>query len=65
MPYTCGKSPEKGDRVTHRGGKIGTVTWVRLDYPGMPGHDVIAVKFDDGSAVGIALAEDYTLISRG
>lgn len=64
MPYICGKSPEKGDRIRHRGGKTGTVTWVQLNYPSMPGHDAIAVKFDDGSAIGIALAADYTLASR-
>lgn len=65
MPYNCGKSPEKGDRVRHRGGETGTVTWVQLNYPSLAGRDAVAVKFDNGSAVGLAAADEYTFLSKG
>lgn len=65
MPYTCGKSPEEGDRVRHRSGKTGTVTSVQLNYPSFAGRDAVAVKYDDGTAVGVAAADEYTLMSKG
>ena len=63
MPYLSGETPQNGDRVKNRKGEVGTVTWVQLNYPSTPGHDAIAV-FDNGMAVGVAMADEYTLIKR-
>jgi hypothetical protein len=62
MPYLSGQTPNIGDRVKHRGGKTGTVTHVQLNYPSFAGRDAISVKFDDGSAVATAVADEYTRI---
>lgn len=62
MPYLSGETPKERDRVRNRSGKSGTVTHVELNNPSTPGHDVISVKFDDGSAVAVSLADEYTRI---
>jgi len=63
MPYRDGGIPTKGDQVRHVGGKSGTVTWVQLNYPSFSGRDAVSVKFDDGSSVGVSVADEYTLVS--
>ena len=64
MPYPDGSTPEVGDRVKHQAGKTGTVLHVQLNFPSTPGHDAVGVKFDDGSSVGVSLADEYTLLSK-
>jgi hypothetical protein len=62
MLYASGENPEVGDRVTNRGGRVGTVTVIATSLSGI--SDLI-VKWDDG-IVGITYsnAEDFTLIWR-
>jgi hypothetical protein len=47
-------------------GRTGLITWVQLNYPSTPGHDAVSVKFDDGGVgVGLAMADEYSLVERG
>ena len=65
MPYSDGNKPQVGDRVRHFKGDLGCVTQVQLNAANVPGEDIIAVKWDDGSVgVGMSLAREYVLLSR-
>jgi hypothetical protein len=64
MPYKDGSTPTEGDRVRSQRGKTGTVTQVQLNYPSLPGHDALSIKFDDGSHIAISAADEYTFVSK-
>lgn len=63
MPYENGESAEVGDRVQHNSGYVGTVRTVQLNAGKTPGHDQIAVDWDDGSSY-TCTAEECMLIYR-
>jgi hypothetical protein len=66
MPYANRKTPMVGDRVQNKFGKIGKVNHVELDAANFPGHDIVGVEFEDGTAgLGMSLDEEWTLIARG
>jgi hypothetical protein len=67
MSYIGGEEPRKGDHVKHeKSRRTGVITWVQLNYPSTPGHDAVSVKLDDGGVgVGLAMADEYSLVERG
>lgn len=66
MPYASGEEPKVGDHVKTAAGHTGVITHVQLDYPSMPGHNAVSVKWDDGGVgVGISVAAEYYLVRRG
>jgi hypothetical protein len=65
MPYESGETPEIGDHVRHRSGKLGKITAVMLNQGHLRGEDAVRVMWDDGSVgIGNALAAEFSLVSR-
>lgn len=62
MPYASGETPEVGDYVKNQWEQPGTVTRV---HAAQDGQERINIRWDDGGVdVAMALAEEYTLLSR-
>lgn len=65
MAYASGQTPKVGDHVKDSGGRRGVTIAVKLNYPTMPGDDVISVEWQDGgAALTMAAASEFHLISR-
>lgn len=63
--YIGGEEPKLGDHVKSGAGRPGIITHVQLNYPSTPGHDMVSVKWDDGGVgIGMALADEFHLVSR-
>ena len=62
MLYASGESPELGDRVTNKAGRVGTVTVISTQ---LCERSDLVVKWDDG-VVGISYSDagDFTLVLR-
>ena len=57
--------PKVGDHVKTADGRTGVITHVQLNYPSMPGHDAVSVKWDDGGVgIGVTVAAGHYLVSR-
>jgi len=58
MPYASGQTPEVGDRISDKRGRVGTATRVS-DF------GIFTVKWDAGIAgINYTVADRFTLISR-
>lgn len=63
MNYGPYQRPKVGDRVIDKNGKSAVITEI---YAPRNGREVIAVKWDDGSAAkNLSLPNQFTLLTRG
>ena len=62
MPYASGETPEMGDRISDKKGRVGAVTRITINLGKL---SELSIRWNDG-IVGILypVAEDFTLISR-
>ena len=62
MPYATGETPAVGDYIKNQWEQPGTVTRV---HAAQDEQERISVRWDDGGVdLPLALAEEFTLISR-
>jgi len=62
MPYAGGETPEMGDQISDKRGRVGAVTRITINLRKV---SELTIRWNDG-IVGILypVAEDFTLISR-
>jgi hypothetical protein len=62
MPYASGETPEMGDQISDKRGRVGAVTRITINVRKV---SELTIRWNDG-IVGILypVAEDFTLISR-
>ena len=62
MPYASGETPETGDQISDKRGRVGAVTRITINLRKV---SELTIRWNDG-IVGILypVAEDFTLISR-